>query len=1349
MTCRDFSRVVFVIVGCALVFCLSGCGGGGDGLPMNSVTRNVGPEGGAVVLDDLTLEIPAGALDGATVIRITALEGAPGGYAVYSPVYSFEPEGQIFKKPARLSMPFDGDAVFATMFWSKQGEPGFERLDTTNSDGIATAFVSHFSNGFVCDERVCGITDNGNGTHTITCNDGTSATLSDGKDGKDGTSCTVGSDGGTTTISCTDGTSVAVKDGADGTDGSSCSVTDNGDGTKTVACTDGTSVTVSDGAAGKDGTNGTDGSSCSVTDNGDGTRTVACTDGTSVTVSNGANGQNGTDGQDGTSCTVTDNGNGVKTISCTDGTSVTVSDGTNGQDGTSCTVTDNGDGTKTISCTDGTSVTVTDGVDGQNGTDGQDGTSCTVMDNGNGTKTISCTDGTSVTVSDGTNGQDGTSCTVTDNGDGTKTILCMDGTSVTVTDGVNGQNGTDGQDGTSCTVADNGDGTKTISCTDGTSATVTDGVNGQNGTDGQDGTSCTVTDNGDGTKTISCTDGSSATVVDGSAASCTVTDHGDGTATLACPDGTSVTFGTSSGGGDVLEGSFVINNTFDVATFLNYREITGNLVIDATGLTTLTLPNLQKVGGRLSVIGSTLTQLAFPILEVVEGGLLIEGSAISALSLPELQRIGGRLSVSGAALTQLTLPILGVLEGDVLIEGPAITALSLPELLRIGGNLWLFGGALTQLTLPILEVVEGDLGITSPLGALELPMLGSIGGEFSINSTTLPTLILERLASVGGIVVGPPEPFWIEPDPGAYALDSISFPSLTTCGIFHVFSVPLSQGISVPLLRSITDLTILSTWLTSLRLDQVASAANITVSGSEIVSLELPVLTSMSGELSLAGPKLASVDLNALETVGSLRINPMAMTTFTLSGLRSAGEIWAQGYCDYESPSGWELGKPEVVSLPELQGALEYLSIYQTGTCDGNIGGYYGKGPGLRTVHLPKITAISTLVLSQNSALELLDVPLLTSVQVQGQIVWNPSFPQCLIEDFLARGGWTDYSNVYLNREDCTCGGEPLVASCCEPDHLACCGTGVCWVDTCGKSGEVIEACSLACLDGACVTCEAAGMAECMGECKPLGTSTDCSACGDVCQVDQRCNEGICGVIPSERQIPAGSFWMGCNTAVDDYCEFDESPYHEVTLSGYYIDTMEVTVSAYGDCVTAGGCTAPTTGSFCNWGVAGKDNHPVNCVDWTQATAYCTWAGKRLPTEAEWEKAARGTDGRKYPWGNETATCHYAVMFDGDHVCGGGEATSAVCEMPAGDSPYGLCDMSGNVWEWVSDWYDSGYYADSPSSNPTGPDSSWGRVVRGGAYDAAPSIIRVSKRLDSVPSYAGDNLGFRCARDAL
>ncbi|HNU69680.1 MAG TPA: hypothetical protein PKG82_11070, partial [Myxococcota bacterium] len=108
----------------------------------------------------MTLEIPAGALDGATVIRITALEGAPGGYAVYSPVYSFEPEGQIFKKPARLSMPFDGDAVFATMFWSKQGEPGFERLDTTNSDGIATAFVSHFSNGFVGDERVCGITDN-------------------------------------------------------------------------------------------------------------------------------------------------------------------------------------------------------------------------------------------------------------------------------------------------------------------------------------------------------------------------------------------------------------------------------------------------------------------------------------------------------------------------------------------------------------------------------------------------------------------------------------------------------------------------------------------------------------------------------------------------------------------------------------------------------------------------------------------------------------------------------------------------------------------------------------------------------------------------------------------------------------------------------------------------------------------------------------------------------------------------------------------------------------------------------------------------------------------------------------
>lgn len=171
---------------------------------------------------------------------------------------------------------------------------------------------------------------------------------------EDGSSCTVADNGdGTHTISCGDGTTAVVMDGMDGTSGA-CSVTDNGDGTKTIDCDDGTSVTVEGGA------DGTDGDSCTVTDNGDGTYDLTCEDGTSVTISDGA------DGTDGDSCTVVDNGDGTYTVSCEDGTSVTFSDGadgTNGADGDSCTVTDNGDGTYTLSCEDGTSVVISDGAD--------------------------------------------------------------------------------------------------------------------------------------------------------------------------------------------------------------------------------------------------------------------------------------------------------------------------------------------------------------------------------------------------------------------------------------------------------------------------------------------------------------------------------------------------------------------------------------------------------------------------------------------------------------------------------------------------------------------------------------------------------------------------------------------------------------------------------------------------------------------------------------------------------------------------------------------------------------------------------------------------------------------------
>ena len=118
---------------------------------------------------------------------------------------------------------------------------------------------------------------------------------------------------------------------------------------------------------------------------------------------------------------------------------------------------------------------------------------------------------------------------------------------------------------------------------------------------------------------------------------------------------------------------------------------------------------------------------------------------------------------------------------------------------------------------------------------------------------------------------------------------------------------------------------------------------------------------------------------------------------------------------------------------------------------------------------------------------------------------------------------------------------------------------------------------------------------------------------------------------PAEVRVPAGRFFMGCNEKVDDECDDDEKPGRTVSVKTFFIDRTEVTVSAYAECVRAGECSKPSTGGYCNWGERGREKHPINCVDWNQASKFCAWKGKRLPTEAEWEKAARGTDGRKYP----------------------------------------------------------------------------------------------------------------------
>jgi formylglycine-generating enzyme required for sulfatase activity len=224
--------------------------------------------------------------------------------------------------------------------------------------------------------------------------------------------------------------------------------------------------------------------------------------------------------------------------------------------------------------------------------------------------------------------------------------------------------------------------------------------------------------------------------------------------------------------------------------------------------------------------------------------------------------------------------------------------------------------------------------------------------------------------------------------------------------------------------------------------------------------------------------------------------------------------------------------------------------------------------------------------------------------------------------------------------------------------------------------------------------------------------------------------------------VPAGEFTMG-SSASDSQAYGDEKPQHTVYLDAFWIDKFEVTNAQYKKCVDAGKCSAPpqrksyTRDSY--YGDARYDNYPVIYVPWNDANTFCAWAGKRLPTEAEWEKAARGTDGRIYPWGN---------TFDINKVNAEGKVgdTTEVGAYPAGASPYGVMDMAGNVWEWVADWYAENYYASSPRNNPKGPSSGEYRVLRGGAWYTNQSYVRAAYRYYYYPVNRDFDVGFRCAQ---
>jgi formylglycine-generating enzyme required for sulfatase activity len=217
--------------------------------------------------------------------------------------------------------------------------------------------------------------------------------------------------------------------------------------------------------------------------------------------------------------------------------------------------------------------------------------------------------------------------------------------------------------------------------------------------------------------------------------------------------------------------------------------------------------------------------------------------------------------------------------------------------------------------------------------------------------------------------------------------------------------------------------------------------------------------------------------------------------------------------------------------------------------------------------------------------------------------------------------------------------------------------------------------------------------------------------------------------------VPKGTFIMGSESG-----ESDEQPAHEVYLDAFWIDQTEITYTMYA-----------------RFDPSKYSSQPVQNVTWQQAQAYCAWAGSRLPSEAEWEKAARGTDERTYPWGDQPPAADLVNFADlrtrlswaDVSVDDGYSEVAPVGEYPAGASPYGALDMAGNAAEWVNDWYAENYYAFSPQANPPGPEDGMFRVLRGGSYYTTAAGVRTTERSWYLDETSTDYIGFRCARSSI
>jgi formylglycine-generating enzyme len=344
-----------------------------------------------------------------------------------------------------------------------------------------------------------------------------------------------------------------------------------------------------------------------------------------------------------------------------------------------------------------------------------------------------------------------------------------------------------------------------------------------------------------------------------------------------------------------------------------------------------------------------------------------------------------------------------------------------------------------------------------------------------------------------------------------------------------------------------------------------------------------------------------------------------------------------------------------------------------------------------------------------------------------------------------------------------------------EPDLIVECGDDQC------TGSETCESCAADCglcpycgdsscdpgesCDNCLQDCECPGEEVCFEEtcCKLQCAGKECGSdsCGGVCgscPADKTCESGKCGE-ETMALVPASNFWMGCNSFLDDQCDQDESPQHSVDVPEFYIDITQVSVKRYAECVEYGPCEAPNQPLLsCYWDKEGLELHPMNCVTWEEASIFCEWAEKRLCTEAEWEKAARGGCDLhagicsevmpKYPWGDAPVSCAYANYHVGDAGCGSGH-TLEVDSVLLGNSPYGTLHMVGNLWDWVEDCYHSSY-EDAPANG-----SAWttncadGWSLRGGSFWSTAAGVRSSSRHpgDVLGGFTVHTVGIRCCKD--